>query len=157
MARPFDAVEEMDHIRESVRAGTGRDILFDPERSALQIHADPDRFSQVMTNIVDNAVRHGDGTVRITAVPDQQNGRAYVSIAVEDEGGGISPEIRSRVFTKFWKHGQRGGSGLGMYIAHGLVTAHGGTIDIGESPAGGARIEVRWPTGPELDEPALAG
>jgi len=49
------------------------------------------------------------------------------------------------VFTKFWKHGTRGGSGLGMYIAHGLVTAHGGRITITDAASGGARIEVLWP------------
>ncbi|HSE54088.1 MAG TPA: ATP-binding protein, partial [Nocardioidaceae bacterium] len=46
---------------------------------------------------------------------------------------------------KFWKHGTRGGSGLGMYIVHGLVTAHGGSIEIGDAPGGGARITVSWP------------
>jgi signal transduction histidine kinase len=49
------------------------------------------------------------------------------------------------VFTKFWKHGTRGGSGLGMYIVHGLVTAHGGTVEIADAPGGGARITIRWP------------
>ena len=150
MPRPFDAVEEMDHIRDSVRAGSGREILLASPSSVPEVHADPDRFAQVMTNIVDNAVRHGDGTVRITASPVERDGRAYVEIIVEDQGAGISPEIRTRVFTKFWKHGHRGGSGLGMYIAHGLVLAHGGTIAIGESADGGARITVLWPTGPDL-------
>ena len=69
----------------------------------------------------------------------------FVEIVVEDEGEGISPAIRKRVFTKFWKHGTRGGSGLGMYIAHGLVTAQGGRITITDAEGGGARIEVLWP------------
>ena len=64
---------------------------------------------------------------------------------VDDEGDGISPDIRSRVFTKFWKHGTRGGSGLGMYIIHGLVTAHGGSVEIDDAPTGGARVSIRWP------------
>jgi signal transduction histidine kinase len=157
MARPFDAIEEMDHIRDSVRAGSGREILLASPSVVPEVHADPDRFAQVMTNIVDNAVRHGDGTVRINAAPVARDGREYVEIVVEDQGTGISPEIRTRVFTKFWKHGHRGGSGLGMYIAHGLVHAHGGTIDIGEAADGGARITVLWPTGPLLDEQPLAG
>ena len=55
------------------------------------------------------------------------------------------PEIRTRVFTKFWKHGTRGGSGLGMYIAHGLTTAQGGRIAIADAAGGGARIELLWP------------
>jgi signal transduction histidine kinase len=68
-----------------------------------------------------------------------------VLLHVDDEGEGISPEIRARVFTKFWKHGARGGSGLGMYIVHGLVTAHGGSVEIDDAPGGGARITTRWP------------
>ena len=63
----------------------------------------------------------------------------------DDQGEGISPEIRTRVFTKFWKHGTRGGSGLGMYIIHGLVRAHGGTVEIDDAPGGGARIIILWP------------
>ncbi|MBA2464722.1 MAG: PAS domain-containing sensor histidine kinase, partial [Nocardioidaceae bacterium] len=55
------------------------------------------------------------------------------------------PDIRSRVFTKFWKHGTRGGSGLGMYIIHGLVQAHEGLVEIDDAPGGGARIIIRWP------------
>ena len=157
LARRFDAVDEMTHILESVQAATGREIRLNPVEDVPAVFADPDRFSQVMTNIVDNAVRHGEGTVRISAEATRVNGRGFVEIAVEDEGRGISPEIRGRVFTKFWKHGQRGGSGLGMYIAHGLVLAHGGSIDIGDAPGGGARIKVLWPTGPNLDDPLLAG
>ena len=64
-------------------------------------------------------------TVRVLARPRTVDEQRFVEIVVEDEGEGISPAIRKRVFTKFWKHGTRGGSGLGMYIAHGLVTAHG--------------------------------
>ena len=79
-------------------------------------------------------------------------GEVVAGGAVDDEGEGISPEIRSRVFTKFWRHGTRGGSGLGMYIVHGLVTAHGGTVEIGDSPAGGARIAVAWPSHPLTED-----
>jgi signal transduction histidine kinase len=69
-----------------------------------------------------------------------------VLLHVDDEGDGISPGIRSRVFTKFWKHGTRGGSGLGMYIIHGLVTAHGGHVEIADAPSGGARVSITWPS-----------
>ena len=100
----------------------------------------------MVTNLVENAVRHGEGVVRLTVSPlgvdDPFTG---VRLHVDDEGEGISPEIRNRVFTKFWKHGVRGGSGLGMYILHGLVTAHGGSVEIADAPRGGARITIVWP------------
>jgi signal transduction histidine kinase len=139
--RPLDVASAVEQVTQSVRAGTGREVHFEPEPDLPQILADPDRFAQVITNLVDNAVRHGEGMVRVTASPRQE----MVAVVVEDEGEGISPEIRKRVFTKFWKHGTRGGSGLGMYIAHGLVIAHGGDIVIADAPGGGARIETSWP------------
>jgi phenylalanyl-tRNA synthetase alpha chain len=58
---------------------------------------------------------------------------------------GIAEALRARVFTKFWKHGARGGSGLGMYIVNGLVRVHGGELTISDAPGGGARIVVDWP------------
>jgi signal transduction histidine kinase len=75
-----------------------------------------------------------------------------VHMTVDDQGEGIAEEIRQRVFTKFWKHGARGGSGLGMYLVNGLVKAHGGMLDIDDAPGGGARIAIAWPTVDERPE-----
>jgi signal transduction histidine kinase len=144
--RPIDLVAAVERVLESVRAGTGREILLDAEPDLPRISADPDKFVQVVTNLVENAVRHGEGAVRITVTDLGPDARfPGVRMTVDDEGEGISPEIRSRVFTKFWKHGTRGGSGLGMYIVHGLVSAHGGQVEIADAPSGGARIVVLWP------------
>lgn len=144
--RPVDFRAAVDRVVASVHAGTGREIAFDVHGDLPPVSADPDKFLQVVTNLVDNAIRHGDGQVTLTAAPIPE-GTPYdgVLLHVDDEGDGISPEIRNRVFTKFWKHGTRGGSGLGMYIVHGLVTAHGGSVEIDDSPAGGARVSIRWP------------
>ena len=143
--RPVDVAAAVEQVTHSVRAGTGREVQFEPEPELPQILADPDRFAQVMTNLIDNAVRHGEGLVCVTAAARRVDDQDRVEIVVQDEGEGISPAIRKRVFTKFWKHGTRGGSGLGMYIAHGLVTAHGGDITIGDAEGGGARIVTSWP------------
>jgi signal transduction histidine kinase len=130
---------------DSVRAGTHREIELAHDDTDLVVFADPDKLTQVVTNIVDNGVRHGDGTVRVRVrrIEDPFPGAL---IRVDDEGEGIPEEIRARVFTKFWKHGVRGGTGLGMYIVNGLVRVHGGTVEIGDSETGGARLEVRWPS-----------
>jgi signal transduction histidine kinase len=144
--RPVDVQAAVEQVTHSVRAGTGREVHFEPEPDLPQILADPDRFAQVMTNLVDNAVRHGEGLVSVTAAARRlDDDEQRVEVVVEDEGEGISPAIRKRVFTKFWKHGTHGGSGLGMYIAHGLVTAHGGDIAISDADGGGARILTSWP------------
>ena len=144
--RPVDFEAAVDRVVASVRAGTGREIAFTVDGELPSVSADPDKFAQVVTNLVDNAIRHGDGQVTLTATPiDGEASYDGVLLHVDDEGDGISPDIRSRVFTKFWKHGTRGGSGLGMYIIHGLVQAHGGSVEIDDSPAGGARVSILWP------------
>lgn len=144
--RPVDFVPAVERVLTSVRAGTGREIEFEVDAELPQVLADPDKLAQVVHNLVDNALRHGGGNVRLTVTPLGGDADfSGVQLLVDDEGDGISPEIRSRVFTKFWKHGTRGGSGLGMYIIHGLVTAHGGTVTIDDAPGGGARIVIRWP------------
>jgi signal transduction histidine kinase len=144
--RPLDFAPAVERVLDSVRAGTGREIVLQVDGDLPRVDADPDKFVQVVTNLVENSVRHGEGMVRLTAAPIPAGGPfTGVVLHVDDEGEGISPAIRSRVFTKFWKHGTRGGSGLGMYIVHGLVDAHGGTVEIGDAPGGGARITVMWP------------
>ena len=144
--RPLDFTEAVDRVLTSVRAGTGRTIVLDAAPELPRVFADPDKFVQVVTNLVENAVRHGEGIVTITLEPlGPDDVFPGVRMHVDDEGEGISPGIRSRVFTKFWKHGTRGGSGLGMYIVHGLVKAHGGSVEISDAPTGGARITVLWP------------
>ncbi len=165
--RPTDAAHVVAQVSRSVKAGTGREVSCQAEGDLPQIWADPDRLVQVVTNLVENALLHGDGAVHVSMenagkvqgdreTPDGPP--EMVRLVVQDEGAGISPEIRRRVFTKFWKYGARGGSGLGLYIVHGLVTAHGGTITIGDADGGGARIEVLWPvTAPGHGPGASAG
>ncbi|MEU0315975.1 HAMP domain-containing sensor histidine kinase [Nocardioides sp. NPDC006273] len=153
--RASDASVLVARVVESVSSATSRPIELHVEggidggtdgaaEDELEIHADPDKFTQVVTNLVENAVRHGDGvvTVSLGASPDDP---AQVLLVVEDHGEGIPGELRQRVFTKFWKHGARGGSGLGLYIVGGLTHAHGGSVRIADADSGGARIEVTWP------------
>jgi signal transduction histidine kinase len=66
---------------------------------------------------------------------------------VADEGEGVAAEMRQRVFTKFWRSGRRGGTGLGLYIVRGLVEAHGGRIEISDAPGGGALFAIELPSG----------
>jgi signal transduction histidine kinase len=136
-------------VVESVQTGTSRPIRLVVGEGLPQIDADPDKFTQVITNLVENGIRHGEGTVAVSvvAVPDGATPAAAsgIRIDVDDEGEGIPEQIRARVFTKFWKHGIRGGTGLGLYLVGGLTKAHGGTVMISDSPSGGARITVTWP------------
>jgi signal transduction histidine kinase len=142
--REVPVARAVERVVDSVRAGSGRPIVSTHEDPDATVRADPDKLAQVLTNLVENAVRHGEGEVRVSTRRISEP-FAGAEIVVDDEGEGIPEEIRSRVFTKFWKHGTRGGSGLGMYIVHGLTRAHGGTVWIGDAPGGGARLVVRWP------------
>ena len=127
----------------SIEAGTARSITLEVEDGLPDVFADPDKLTQVVTNLVENAIRHGQGqvSVRLVASPELDG----VRIIVDDEGDGIPVELRRRVFTKFWTTGESGGSGLGMYIIGGLSRAHGGWVTIDDAPGGGARVMVDWP------------
>jgi signal transduction histidine kinase len=126
---------------DSVRAGAPHRIDFRARTDLPDIWADPDKFTQVVTNLLENAIRHGSDPVTVTAEEEGD----HVVLQVDDSGDGIPPEIRQRAFTKFWTTGQRGGSGLGLYLVNGLVRAHGGTVTIEDSPQGGARMVTTWP------------
>lgn len=107
--------------------------------------ADADKLDQVLANLLDNAVRHGAGTVTV-GVRAEPDGRG-TEITVTDQGEGIPPDQARRVFTRFWRGGARGGTGLGLYIVRGLVQAHGGTVTLGPAPGGGALFRVVLPPG----------
>jgi signal transduction histidine kinase len=141
--REFDAVGVIERVIASVQVGTSRTVVLEGADGEALVFADPDKFVQVITNLVDNAVRHGEGIVRVAVEP----GPLGFRVTVDDQGEGIPEALRARVYTKFWKHGTRGGSGLGMYIVNGLVRVHGGELRITDAPGGGARITVDWPSG----------
>jgi len=106
--------------------------------------ADPDKIDQVVGNLVENALRHGAGTITITVEP----AGAGSQILVEDEGEGVPEQAAKRVFTRFWRGSdRRGGTGLGLYIVKGLVEAHAGTVQVGRAVGGGARFRVVLPAG----------
>lgn len=108
---------------------------------------DPDRVDQVVSNLLDNAVRHGDGVVSVhLATVDGVGGPRLIG-EIADEGQGIAPENYDQVFTRFWHQSGRGGTGLGLYLVRGLVEAHGGTITVGRAPSGGALFRFEIPAG----------
>lgn len=150
--RPVDAVMLVGRVVSSVSTtASSREFVLDTEREAMLVLADPDKFTQVVTNLVENAVRHGEGRVSVQ-VRQAGGSDPGIEVVVADEGDGIDEALRRRVVTKFWTAGAGGGSGLGMYLAHGLARAHGGTLEIGDAEGGGARITVHWPAPPLGEE-----
>jgi signal transduction histidine kinase len=106
-----------------------------------EMWVDADKLDQVLGNLLENALRHGAGTVTLEVEPAGDG----ASVTVTDEGEGIADEQRDRVFTRFWRSGRRGGTGLGLYIVRGLVEAHGGHIEVGRGPGGGAQFRFVLP------------
>jgi signal transduction histidine kinase len=107
------------------------------------ILADRDRLTQVLDNLLDNAVKHAPQAshVRITG---RRDGPGFVEIAVADDGPGIAPEDLERVFERFYR-GPRGNSGLGLAIVRELVRAHGGTIRAEAEAGAGTRFVFTLP------------
>lgn len=138
----------------------GRVAAGDPE-DRFRLHArgelpemwlDPDKVEQILANLVENAVRHGGGTVTIVMEPVPGHGAGLRSnegaaVSVCDEGEGITPEAVPRIFRQFWRSKRRGGTGLGLFIVKGLVEAHGGSITVRRAPGGGAEFRFILPAG----------
>jgi len=108
---------------------------------------DADKIFQILANLIENAVRHGAGTVTIMVEPARIGNAPGVAVSVRDQGQGIAPELAPRVFRQFWRVKRRGGAGLGLFIVKGLVEAHGGTIAVQQAPGGGAEFRFTMPAG----------
>jgi signal transduction histidine kinase len=108
---------------------------------------DADKIFQILANLIENAVRHGAGTVTIMVAPTGTEDAPGVAVSVRDQGQGIEPELAPRVFRQFWRSKRRGGAGLGLFIVKGLVEAHGGVITVDPAPGGGADFRFTMPAG----------
>jgi two-component system sensor histidine kinase KdpD len=106
--------------------------------------ADPERLRQALANLVGNAVAHAAGSGRVRVNMDEIDER--LRIAVSDDGPGIPPEDHERVFERF-QRGRTGapGSGLGLYLARGLVEAMGGTVSLESAPDRGSTFTLELP------------
>jgi signal transduction histidine kinase len=114
--------------------------------SAVCFIGDPVAVSRVIRNLVDNAVRHAKSRVDIHV--DSRDGDAIITVS--DDGRGIPPAERARVFERFVRLDSdrarsSGGTGLGLAIVAEVVAAHGGTVTIDDRPGGGTKITVALP------------
>jgi signal transduction histidine kinase len=111
----------------------------------LDVIAWPEGLRLAVDNLLDNAARHGASAIRISATPHADG----IEIVVDDNGPGITPSERTRVFERFVRgHSARGdGSGLGLALVDQQVRLHSGSIAIEDSPLGGARVRMRIPGG----------
>jgi two-component system OmpR family sensor kinase len=123
--------------------------------------AEEDKLRQVLTNLIGNAIRFtpDDSPIEIATYVDRL--RSLAVLEVIDHGEGIPPQIRDKIFQRFWRADSSrtrdtGGSGLGLAIVAAIVQAHGGDIGISETPGGGATFRVTLPLLPNADDEAEA-
>lgn len=115
------------------------------------VWGDADRLNQVVTNLVENAQRHGHGVRSIVVCPEQGIDDDGVRVHVIDAGPGIPAESRERIFSRFWRSGPGAGSGLGLFIVRGIVDLHGGHVTVAAAADGGADLSFWLP----VAEPAV--
>ena len=125
-----------------------RHVEIHSELSPAPCEGDPERISQVITNLLTNAVNYNrpKGEVRVTVAA--QDGSAVVTVS--DTGQGIATEDLPRVFERFYRGDQArsnalGGAGLGLSICKAIVEAHGGSIEVVSEPGKGTTFTVRLP------------
>lgn len=129
--------------------GAGVELVVHADGTAAQVRVDPDRFAQVLGNLVDNAIRHTPRGGKITL--SASNAGTRVRLSVTDTGEGIPPEHLPHVFERFYRvdlarDRAHGGSGIGLAIVRALVQAHGGTVSAHSDGLGkGSRFDVELP------------
>ncbi len=122
----------------------GSTIEFDAPDS-LVLRGDANALHSLLRNLVDNALRHTPAGSRVVLGIDVDGDFARMS--VDDDGPGIAPEERDRVFDRFYGRtaGGDAGSGLGLAIAKAVIDRHAGRIELDRSPLGGLRVLVLLP------------
>jgi signal transduction histidine kinase len=110
------------------------------------VRGDRERLRQVLTNLLDNAVKYSPtgGEVEVEALAE--NGR--INVEVRDRGPGVSPEHQALIFEKFGRVSgdqSKPGTGLGLFIARSIAEAHGGSLDVHSRPGSGVVFRLALP------------
>jgi signal transduction histidine kinase len=145
---PVDVRALVSEVVETVReeAGmNGHEFVLDLPDAPLPARTDSDKLRQVLANLVDNAVRFSPRGGRVT-VGALRRGETIV-LSVADQGVGIPDAEQERIFSKFYRVGdaQTGGTGVGLFIAQGLVSALGGRITVRSAEGRGSSFVVELP------------
>lgn len=127
-------------------------LTIDVARDVPLIRCDRARVIQVLSNLLDNAIKFTPegGSIAVRATPLE----ASVRIEVSDTGPGIKPEHQPEVFRRHWSGlGAGAGAGLGLYIARGIVRAHGGRLWLHSEPGHGTSFFATFPAAAAMSAP----
>jgi two-component system, OmpR family, phosphate regulon sensor histidine kinase PhoR len=151
-------VSDVVQTAEQAPAANGHDFFVDLPEHPVDAEADSDKLRQILANLVDNAIKFSPDGGRVT-VAARINGEV-VEVRVVDEGIGIPEEEQRRIFTKFYRgesmtrDPSTTGTGLGLFIAHGLVSAMGGRMWVDSREGAGSSFAFELPLAPHA---ALSG
>lgn len=120
------------------------------------VMAEENKIRQVVTNLIGNAMRFTPAGSPLELVVQVDGMRRVATLDVVDHGEGVPPQIRDKIFQRFWRADtsrtrETGGSGLGLAIVAGLVAAHKGHVEVLDTPGGGATFRVSLPLLPQGD------
>ena len=128
---------------------SSRSVRIVNEMPELSAHADPNRVGQVLSNLVDNAIKYGrnEGTVTIRG---RLAGDGMIELCVADDGPGIPADAKERIFERFYRvdkarSREQGGTGLGLSIVKHIVQSHGGKVWVESEPGAGSRFFFSLP------------
>ncbi|KIX14099.1 two-component system sensor histidine kinase NtrB [Dethiosulfatarculus sandiegensis] len=127
------------------------ELLREYMRTPVSVMGDADLLYRAFLNIFNNALQAaetGGLKVRVSTREISQNGRDFVVAAIEDQGPGFSKEAKASLFDPFFTTKEKG-TGLGMSIVSNIVASHKGRVEVGDSPLGGAKVEVWLPVAGE--------
>jgi PAS domain S-box-containing protein len=151
-------VSDVIQLAAQAPSANGHDFVVDLPDQPLDAEADSDKLRQILANLVDNAVKFSPDGGRVTVAARVND--EVVEVKVLDEGIGIPEEEQRRIFTKFYRGESMArdpattGTGLGLFIAHGLVSAMGGRMWVDSREGAGSSFAFELPLAPDA---ALSG
>jgi signal transduction histidine kinase len=146
---PADLVDLVYGVVEPLKAERPEITVRAPEE--LVVSADAARLGQALQNLVGNAVQHTpDGVPVVVSVgQEQRDSTEWAVIEIRDDGPGIAADLLPRLFVRHATGGDRAGLGLGLYLARGIATAHGGELIVDSEVGTGTTFTLTLPIGDE--------
>lgn len=139
-----DVVSEALPLLNALRASAPVQIRTELHPGLPPVRADVGQMRQVVVNLVSNAVHAMPDGGRVTVTTRPAPGQPAVQLVVEDTGTGMTPDVARDAFLPFFTT-RANGTGLGLAVVHGVVTAHGGSIELETHPGEGTRFVVTLP------------
>jgi len=143
-----EVIEDVVALSRHLIHTSGIELKLDLEKNLPWASVDVNQMKQVLLNLVHNALQAmpDGGEMEISTKSAARNNRDWVNVSVQDTGVGIPQHDQARIFEPFYTtKGNQGGTGLGLSVTYGIVTDHGGQIDVVSQPGAGSKFTVWLP------------